>query len=131
MRGEKYHLIQWAPFTSNATEVATTWPTIGSVGVLQGKLDRVFIKKPSIAGSIYIIESGTEVSLFSASLSSGVSVDAYPRVFAVNNINTSLSGTNAGIYAQYTVANPLYLTGSRFTSGTSNFVSGIFMYLER
>lgn len=113
-------LIVWSGNTISGANPGATFALQPAANFApQGKLLRVWMKGNSTAGSLYFFESGTDAKLATLVAGSNAINIAYPRTTVEDNVNVAAAAGD-NLWGEFYVTNPLYLTGSGFTSGTDN-----------
>ena len=108
-------------FAAFAVNGSNPGPTYSSQAIC-GQIERIFIKNitsPAANGSLWIKESGTDITIWSSkAIASGTSltVDAYPAVYGVDYLNAAIGSPYSSV--KRITNGPVYYAGSGFTSGT-------------
>lgn len=112
------------PFGAQAVSAATLTAKYADNLSMKGLLQRVDVSS-NVAGSIFILESGTNHKVSTVAVPSGTNPTVqYPRQAVVNNVNAAI----ANEAAESVINGQLYYTGSGFTSGTANSISNVNIY---
>jgi len=102
------------PFVVNGSNVGPFYSTES----INGQLLRVTVLGITSPGSLIIGESGTNLEFWrkNSFVITTSGIDVYPGVFQVDATNTVIGSPNFAV--DRVTKNPIYVTGSGFTSGT-------------
>jgi hypothetical protein len=103
--------------TNASWKLVTSGPGDSEIGI-NGELLHIEYHT-NCTGSLYLISSGTDELLWGNNAPSGASLSiAYPFVYGVNNVNTSISGTAFSAVTERVIHSPLFLGGSGADGGS-------------
>ena len=100
--------------TSGTNAIAAIHSNANS-GCIQGYVERVEIDNrdaASAVGSLFLTESGPNITIYSTNITGNQLYNAYPRVITVSIANLAISGAGGAESQRQLVNGPLILGGS-------------------
>lgn len=119
-----YKSVTWSGNALSGANPDVTYPLEGANFAVVGLPTRLVWQNVSNGGSLYFFESGTNLKIATLTTGSNTTEVSYPATKWEDNAGTAAAAGD-NLWRPFLVSNPVYLTGSGFTSGTNNKIGQI------